>query len=361
MAVGGRFAEARALCEDALSRPDASGPSHGALWCFTLGRVLYDEGQLVAAADKLAEAMSRPGTPAEAKQLLRLARKLEAARAAGNAAFKSGEWAAAAAGYTRGLQVDPCHGRFNAILFCNRAAAHGRQPSLLEQALSDCNMAIALDASYAKAYLRRAELRLRAGKRHLAIDDFALAKRNDPHGAIGVEAARRIVELRSGGGFAGFSGQGSTTSGHHGSARSQAGTRSGRYGGRAGAVPGRNAPPPPSSAAQRERCHYEVLGIGVHAKPAEVKKAYRGLALKYHPDKNNGSEAERAEAQRLFIEVQRSYEVLSSASARSKYDAERVSRSRYGGSAYSCASEFYPDDLFRGFYRHRNGGDSCRC
>lgn len=67
--------------------------------------MLYDQGELVPAADKLAEALARPGTPTQAKPLLILAQRLEAARAAGNAAFKRGDWAAAASGYTRGLQV----------------------------------------------------------------------------------------------------------------------------------------------------------------------------------------------------------------------------------------------------------------
>merc|ERR1711938_18344 len=78
--------------------------------------------------------MARPGTSAAAKQLLRLAQRLEVERQAGNAAFKRGEWAAAAAGYTRGLQLDPNNGRFNALLYCNRAAANARRDSLLEQA-----------------------------------------------------------------------------------------------------------------------------------------------------------------------------------------------------------------------------------
>ena len=49
------------------------------------------------------------------------------------------------------------------------------------QALGDCNVSIGLDPTYAKAYLRRAELRLKSGKRHLACDDFTQAPRRIPH------------------------------------------------------------------------------------------------------------------------------------------------------------------------------------
>ena len=43
LAAEGKFSEARAMCDAALATPDGSGPSHGSLWCYTLGRVLYDE------------------------------------------------------------------------------------------------------------------------------------------------------------------------------------------------------------------------------------------------------------------------------------------------------------------------------
>jgi len=53
-----------------------------------------------------------------------------------------------------------------------------------------------LSQAYAKAYLRRAELRLKSGKKQLALDDFGLAKRHDPTGAIGTEATRRMHEVK---------------------------------------------------------------------------------------------------------------------------------------------------------------------
>ncbi|EOD12613.1 hypothetical protein EMIHUDRAFT_59878, partial [Emiliania huxleyi CCMP1516] len=66
--------------------------------------------------------------------------------------------------------------------------------------------------------------------------------------------------------------------------------------------------------------HYEVLEMKPGASAAELKRAYRKLALQHHPDKNNGSDTERAAAQKRFVEVQRSYDVLSDASARARYD-----------------------------------------
>ena len=56
------------------------------------------------------------------------------------------------------------------------------------------------------------------------------------------------------------------------------------------------------------RCHYEVLGLEEDADDAQIKKTYRKLALKFHPDKNQGNE-EAAAAQ--FREVQTAYATLS--------------------------------------------------
>merc|ERR1719263_977149 len=65
------------------------------------------------------------------------------------------------------------------------------------------------------------------------------------------------------------------------------------------------------------RNHYAVLGVGFDASAAEIKKAYRAAALKWHPDKNR----ERSEiAERRFKEVQEAFEVLSDAEKRSEFD-----------------------------------------
>lgn len=65
-----------------------------------------------------------------------------------------------------------------------------------------------------------------------------------------------------------------------------------------------------------KRDYYEVLGVSKSATAEEIKKAYRKLALKYHPDKNPGDK----EAQEKFIEAAEAYEVLSDADKRAKYD-----------------------------------------
>jgi len=66
----------------------------------------------------------------------------------------------------------------------------------------------------------------------------------------------------------------------------------------------------------KKRDYYEVLGISKDAEPSAIKKAYRKLALKYHPDKNPGNK----EAEESFKEVCEAYEVLSDSQKRATYD-----------------------------------------
>ncbi len=65
-----------------------------------------------------------------------------------------------------------------------------------------------------------------------------------------------------------------------------------------------------------KRDYYEVLGIDKSASAADIKKAYRKLAMKYHPDKNQGDK----EAEEKFKEASEAYEVLSDNDKKSRYD-----------------------------------------
>jgi DnaJ-class molecular chaperone len=72
-----------------------------------------------------------------------------------------------------------------------------------------------------------------------------------------------------------------------------------------------------------QRDYYEVLGVARDASPDAIKKAYRGMARKYHPDVNPGDK----KSEEKFKEAQQAYDVLSDAEKRSLYD-------RYGHAAF---------------------------
>ena len=65
-----------------------------------------------------------------------------------------------------------------------------------------------------------------------------------------------------------------------------------------------------------EKDYYEVLGVSKDATPEDIKKAYRKLAMKYHPDKNSGNK----KAEERFKEISNAYEVLSDPEKKQAYD-----------------------------------------
>jgi molecular chaperone DnaJ len=98
-----------------------------------------------------------------------------------------------------------------------------------------------------------------------------------------------------------------------------------------------NAPGARESRVQK-RDYYEVLGVARSATPDEVKKAFRQLAFKFHPDKNPGN----PEAEASFKEVSEAYDVLSDRNKRELYDA-------YGHAGLE-GQHFRPaEDLFEQF------------
>lgn len=66
---------------------------------------------------------------------------------------------------------------------------------------------------------------------------------------------------------------------------------------------------------------YKILGVNITADKAEIKKRYRELAKKYHPDKLvNASQEEKIKAEKIFREINNAYTILSDEEKRKKYD-----------------------------------------
>jgi curved DNA-binding protein len=85
-----------------------------------------------------------------------------------------------------------------------------------------------------------------------------------------------------------------------------------------------------------KRDYYEVLGVKKTATEDEIKKAFRKLAMKHHPDRNPGNK----QAEERFKEINEAYAVLSDAKKRQQYD-------QFGPSGFS--QRYSQEDIFRGF------------
>ena len=113
-----------------------------------------------------------------------------------------------------------------------------------------------------------------------------------------------------------------------------------------------------------KRDYYEILGVAKNASADELKKAYRKVAMQYHPDRNPGDKA----AEEKFKEAAEAYEVLSDADKRAQYDrfghAGMKSNGGFGGGAHNMEDIFsqfgdiFGEDVFGNFFGGRGGRSS---
>ena len=189
----------------------------------------------------------------------------------GNNEFHAKRYAAALEQYTAGLNTEIEDDAFRAILHANRAAAYQAQRRFCD-AVMDCCVSHFLDKTYARALQRRADAFLSMGDWPGAARDLATLAPS-----MGPECAAKLAEARR---------------------KAQKGS---------------------------SIDHYAVLGVQSSATAAEIKQAYRKLALRHHPDKAPAEPPLRAAAEALFKHVAQAYAVLSDAAMRRKYDASAAS------------------------------------
>ena len=106
-----------------------------------------------------------------------------------------------------------------------------------------------------------------------------------------------------------------------------------------------------------KRDYYDVLGVSKGASDDELKKSYRRLAMKYHPDRNQGDE----EAEKKFKEAKEAYDVLSDSQKRAAYDQfghEAVSNAAGGAGAGAAGAGFGDifDTVFGDIFGGAGGG-----
>ena len=109
-----------------------------------------------------------------------------------------------------------------------------------------------------------------------------------------------------------------------------------------------------------DRDYYEVLGVDRKASADEIKKSYRELARKWHPDRNPDDEA----AEERFKEIQGAYDVLSDPEKRKQYDAGGMFAGGFPGGGFRPGAGGFPGggfasdlgDIFSSFFNRGGGG-----
>lgn len=217
-------------------------------------RAFYGLGETEQALKHLRLCLNLDPDMKQAVKLLRTVQKLTRTKEEGNSAFKAKDYRRAIDLYTEALAIDPNNKDQNAKILQNRAQAFINLKEY-ERAIDDCTEALRLDPGYVKAQKMRAKAYGGAGNWEEAVRDYkSVAESNPTEKGIQEEIRRAELELKK---------------------------------------------------AQRKD-YYKILGVAKDASENDIKKAYRKLAIQYHPDKNRDGEA----GDEKFKEIGEAYETL---------------------------------------------------
>jgi len=218
-------------------------------------------------------------------------------RQKGNGYFQQKDYTAAINTYTEALSEEDKRlpTAFSAIIYANRAAAH-KNLNNFDDAIRDLTLAIERNNNYVKAYIRRGQCYEELILWEEAIKDYNSALSQEPFNpefsSLLANAQGKLQQLQ-------------------------------------------------------KRNYYEIIGLSPFAAVAEVRKAYRVMALKYHPDKVASTGISPLKADQLFKEIQYCNEILSDPEKKAIYDRElqfQLSNARF--SAPQATTTYYQQQQY---------------
>ncbi|CAH1253610.1 DNAJC7 [Branchiostoma lanceolatum] len=258
------YAEAQAIVEEVLEVNETAD----ALYVY--GLCLHYSGDEQGSQTRFERALQLEPDHKKTLAFLKMFSQLADKKEEGNVAFKSGEYQKAYDLYSEALTIDPENKLTNAKLYNNRAAVCVKL-GRLNDAIRDCTQAIELDSSYVKAISRRATCYMETECFEEAIRDFETLYKLNPT----PENEKLLREARQ------------------------------------------------QQKLSMQTNFYQTLGVERFATDDEIKKAYRKLALKCHPDKQVGSTDDvRIAMEKKFKAIGEAHKTLSDPVERAQYDRE---------------------------------------
>ena len=235
---------------------------------YLLAKAYYFKGDYDLAKKEINKLIKQGTTDEKLSSLKKKVETIDNAKGKANALFKEGKYEEAINEYTKLIEFDPENKNFISIILTNRALCYKKQGKNME-AMKDADDAIQYNPFYATAYIRRALIYEEFKMYDDAKADLSKAKELDPSNA---KIEGYINEANQ------------------------------------------------KAESARNRDYYQILGLNRNATADEIKKAYRKLALKYHPDRNSESEQSKKIAKRKFEDVSDAYSVLSDPKKKQMFD-----------------------------------------
>ena len=226
----------------------------------------YYQGNLDASLSLIQQVLQSDPDHKRSQKLRKLIKKLNLMKEKANSLFKEGDYEEAIKKYSECLsQPEACKG-FLAVIYTNRATSFIKQEKY-EEALKDLTSAIECNENYPQAFHKRGDVNIKLEKYDDAIRDMQRAQELDPNK---YDLNEKIRQTRI------------------------------------------------DAKRAKKKDYYKILGIGKEATETEVKKAYRKLALKWHPDHAKPEDREKSEE--MFKNIAEAYSVLSDKEKRRRYD-----------------------------------------